>query len=32
MTTGQPGKIFDDRWERLQDLFSRAVELTENER
>jgi serine/threonine protein kinase/tetratricopeptide (TPR) repeat protein len=32
MTTGQPGKIVDDRWERLQDLFSRAVELPENER
>ena len=32
MTTGQPGKIVDDRWERLQDLFSRAVELPESER
>ena len=32
MTTGQPGKIVDDRWERLQDLFSRAVEMPENER
>ncbi|MBL8271486.1 serine/threonine-protein kinase [Steroidobacter sp.] len=31
MTTGQPGKT-DDRWERLQDLFSRAVELPEAER
>ena len=32
MTTGQPGKIVDERWERLQDLFSRAVELPESER
>ena len=32
MTTGQPGKVVDERWERLQDLFSRAVELPENER
>jgi eukaryotic-like serine/threonine-protein kinase len=32
MTTGQPGKLVDERWERLQDLFSRAVELPENER
>jgi len=32
MTTGQPGKIVDERWERLQDLFSRAVELPEGER
>ncbi|WP_129642421.1 serine/threonine-protein kinase [Peristeroidobacter agariperforans] len=32
MTTGQPGKTVDDRWERLQDLFSRAVELPEHER
>ena len=32
MTTGQPGKIVDDRWERLQDLFSRAVEMPETER
>jgi serine/threonine protein kinase/TolA-binding protein len=32
MTTGQPGKIADERWERLQDLFSRAVELPEKER
>jgi len=32
MTTGQTGKIVDERWERLQDLFSRAVELPENER
>ncbi|HWK50164.1 MAG TPA: serine/threonine-protein kinase [Steroidobacter sp.] len=32
MTTGQPGKPVDDRWERLQDLFSRAVELPERER
>src|SRR5687768_11419872 len=30
--TGQPGKKVDERWERLQDLFSRAVELPENER
>ena len=32
MTERQPGKIVDERWERLQDLFSRAVELPENER
>src|SRR5687767_11847846 len=32
MTTGQPGKIVDERWERLQDLFSRAVGLPESER
>ena len=31
-STGQPGKIVDERWERLQDLFSRAVELPESER
>jgi serine/threonine protein kinase len=31
-STGQPGKIVDERWERLQDLFSRAVELPEKER
>ena len=32
MTMGEPGKMVDDRWERLQDLFSRAVELPEGER
>ncbi len=32
MTTGQPGKIVDERWDRLQDLFSRAVDLPDNER
>ncbi|WP_129776864.1 serine/threonine-protein kinase [Peristeroidobacter soli] len=32
MTLEQPGKNVDDRWERLQDLFSRAVELPDRER
>ncbi|MFC4311318.1 protein kinase [Steroidobacter flavus] len=32
MTPEPPGKNVDDRWERLQDLFSRAVELPDRER
>ena len=31
-STGQPRNIVDERWERLKDLFSRAVELPEKER
>jgi eukaryotic-like serine/threonine-protein kinase len=32
MTPGETGKITDDRWEKVQELFSRAVELPEAER
>lgn len=32
MTGGDTGKITDERWERVQELFSRAVELREAER
>jgi eukaryotic-like serine/threonine-protein kinase len=32
MTPGEPGKTVDARWERLQELFSRAVELPPHER
>jgi eukaryotic-like serine/threonine-protein kinase len=32
MTPGETGKITDERWERVQELFSRAVELPEAER
>lgn len=32
MTPADPGKMVDERWERLQELFSRAVELPEAER
>jgi eukaryotic-like serine/threonine-protein kinase len=32
MTAGDTGKITDERWERVQELFSRAVELPEAER
>jgi hypothetical protein len=32
MTSGDTGKITDERWERVQELFSRAIELPEGER
>lgn len=32
MTTGGSGKTVDTRWQRLQELFSLAVELPETER
>lgn len=32
MTSGDTGKITDERWERVQELFSRAVELPASER
>jgi eukaryotic-like serine/threonine-protein kinase len=32
MTSGDTGKIVDARWQRLQDLFTRAVELPPDER
>jgi serine/threonine protein kinase/tetratricopeptide (TPR) repeat protein len=32
MSSGRTGKIVDERWQRLQELFSRAVELPESER